>query len=497
MLKDIKTILVANRGVVAKRIMQTCKEMGLKTIGLYTEQDSDIQYLPFADKVIEVEKLNHISGYMNKERIIEIALENNAAIHPGYGFLSENELFARACQSANVKFIGPCPEALHIAGNKIVSQELLLKNNIPVIPSFSYTGNHSDIFNKAAEIGYPLLIKPAHGGGGIGMVIVEDESKLESSLHNSSLLAKQYFGDDSLLVEKYLSGAKHIEVQLIADQHGNSLHLFERECSMQRRKQKVIEEALSPSLDITQREELYELALKISKIIYLDNIGTIEFLFYNNQFYFLEINPRLQVEHAVTEELTGIDLVEWQIRIVAGETINEARKNHLTHGHCIEARIYAEEPHTFLPRPGNIDYISLPDGKGIRIESAIWQGCKVPEEYDPLLMKIICRGKNREQARYRLIMALQNLDINGTVKVNTMALLAGLKSESFISGNYNTESFETINPDENVNTWEKELAGILGITAEKKEKNNQAKSFSKNNNASYWKPNFWHKRETW
>jgi acetyl-CoA carboxylase biotin carboxylase subunit len=490
MSKEIQSVLIANRGVIATRIMQTCKEMGLSTIGIYTGNDPDTAFLPFADKVIEIAE----PGYLNKEKLIETAVEYNAAIHPGYGFLSENEPFARACQNANVPFIGPSPEALHIAGNKIVCHELLLKNNIPVIPSFSYTGNQTDIFKKAGEIGYPLLIKPAYGGGGLGMATVNDPGELENALHNTSLIASQYFTDGSLLIEKMLNGAKHIEVQILADQQGNNMHLFERECSMQRRKQKVIEEGLSPSLEPKQREELYELALRIASVIYLDNIGTIEFLFHDDKFYFLEINPRIQVEHAVTEIITGIDLVEWQIRLKNGETIREAGRFQALNGHSMEARIYAEDPHTRLPCPGIIEYLSLPSGRGIRIESAIWQGISVPENYDPLLMKIIVQAASREKCRLKMIMALQNLDINGTIKVNTMALLAGLNSDSFIKGSYDIHCFEALNISEG-NTWQKELAGILGNLAGGLEKENIKKAQAGSNKANFWKPNFWHKRE--
>lgn len=493
--KQIKTVLVANRGVIAKRIMRTCKEMGLSTIGIYSGRDPDMRFLPFADKVFQVEDFLSYSCYMNKDKIIELALENNAAIHPGYGFLSENEEFARGCQSAGVNFIGPCPEALHIAGSKIICHEMLLKNNIPVIPSFYYTDYSHDIKNKADEIGFPLLIKPAHGGGGIGMQVVKHESELEKALHSTSLLAQQYFGDKSLLIEKYLPGAKHIEVQLIADQHGNFHHLFERECSLQRRKQKVIEESPSPSITDSDKENLYELAKKIGKIIYLDNIGTIEFLYHEGKFYFLEINPRLQVEHSVTEEITGIDLVECQIRIISGEIFKDISSFQSVSGHSIEARIYAEDPYSGLPSPGIIEYLSLPDGKGIRVESAVWNGMKVSEDFDPLLLKLISHGKTREHARQRLLNGLRSLNINGTVSVNTMALISTLESDAFITGNYNTLTFENISKKIDVNlTWEKKLAVILTKIAMNSEKN-YSENIKQNRSAdSFWKPSVWKKR---
>jgi acetyl/propionyl-CoA carboxylase alpha subunit len=490
---EIKTVLVANRGVIAKRIMRTCKLMGLNTIGIFTANDQDMAHLPFADQVFEISDSSGFSGYMNKEKLISLALENGAAIHPGYGFLSENDRFASDCLSANVVFIGPSPQTLQIAGNKIACHQLLLKNNIPVIPSFSYIDKNDEIFNKADEIGYPLLIKPSHGGGGIGMLKVNNKNELESALLNSSLLAKQYFAEGTLLIEKLLSGARHIEVQILSDKIGNSMHLFERECSMQRRNQKVIEESPSPALDDNQREKLFGLALHIAKIIKLDNIATIEFLFHENQFYFLEVNPRIQVEHAVTEEISGIDLVEWQIRIARGETILEATKFQQINGHCIESRIYAEEAKTGFPAPGVIEYISLPDGPGIRIESAIWPCIKVPENFDPLLMKLIIKAKNREECRFKMIMALENLDINGTLKVNTMALLSALKNECFLKGNYNIHSFEEIRGmDENL--WQKELAGILGIMADKAAKKVIKSSAGKNNNTSPWQSDLWNKR---
>jgi acetyl-CoA carboxylase, biotin carboxylase subunit len=250
---------------------------------------------------------------------------------------------------------------------------------------------------------------------------------------------------------------------------------------------------LSPSLDDSQRENLYDMALKIANIIQLDNIATIEFLFHNNQFYFLEINPRLQVEHAVTEEITGIDLVEWQIRLKNGETIRDAQNFQSVNGHCIESRIYAEDPKTKLPSPGNIGYISLPDGQGLRIESAIWQGINIPGTYDPLLMKVIAHAITREKCRLKMIMALQNLDINGTVKVNTMTLLSALKSESFISGKYNINTFEALNISDEF-SWQKELAGILGNMAGKMEKNTVRKQHERSNTGNFWSPNFWHRR---
>ena len=478
--KPIKKILIANRGIIAKRIIRTCKELGLKTIALQSEKDSLRTHTFNADEIFTV------SDYTNQKEILDLAKQTDSAIHPGYGFLAERSDFSELCQRENINFIGPSFQVLNMSGNKAFCNQELNKHKVIINPFFTFN-EHSSINELSSIDNFPLIIKPALGGGGIGIYVVHNTKELESALKNAMSVSKKLFQSSDLIVEKYLPSAKHIEVQILADKEGNVLHLFERECSIQRRQQKLVEEALSPSLTENEREELYALAEKIAKTLKIDGVATIEFLYHEGFFYFLEINPRIQVEHAITEELTGIDLVEWQIRIANGESIKEAKVFQKTKGHAIEARIYAEDPISHLPQTGEVKFLSLPDGNNLRIESCIEVGSTISDIYDPLLMKVITSGKDRTQAIAKMTYALENLDVNGTFKTNTMAILKTMQAEAFIKNTYDTNTFESLG----FTSKDEELATLVSQLIRAKEK--KIVSNSNENKSSYWKPSFWGK----
>jgi acetyl/propionyl-CoA carboxylase alpha subunit len=440
----IKRILIANRGVIARRIARTCRLMGIPTVIAYTARDSDNAWISGADECIEIPDLPNSCGYLNGPALVAAGQKLGAAIHPGYGFLSERSDFKQLCDHKNIQLIGPSTEVLNLAGHKSQCQIFLRRAGFPLIPSLTYPETSGlDLSRACAEMGYPLIVKPARGGGGQGMFMIDSAEVLASGLEQAHHYALQHFGDPALLIEKYLKGARHIEVQLVADSQGTCIHLFERECSLQRRRQKVIEEAPVGFLSHEQRQEVWQLALDIGQTIGLNQVGTIEFLFHQNSFYFLEINPRIQVEHAVTEEITGEDLIAWQIQIAQGTGISEL-KNISQTGHSIEARIYAENPQTGLPSAGQIDYLHWPDGPGVRIESGIQIGHTVTVDFDPLLIKLICHGKTREIARLRLIHALRELVLIGSIEINTPALLAMLEQPDFISADYHTQTYSQL-----------------------------------------------------
>lgn len=484
-MKTFNTVLVANRGVIAKRIMRTCKELGLKTVGIYTSQDESMQFNTFADHMVKIPELSEHSGYMNAQAIIEAAQMFDAAIHPGYGFLSEKASFRKACDQAGVVFIGPSESVLSLAGDKSACHQQLEKE-ISMCPSFYCSEYSQDSLKQAQNLGFPLLLKPAHGGGGIGMKLVNSLEEFETVLLQTMEQANHLFGNGTILIEKFLTNVKHIEVQMIADSHGNRQHLFERECSLQRRRQKVVEEAPSPSLNEQQRQNVYQMAHKIADLIQLDQMATIEFLFSEDNFYFLEINPRLQVEHGVTEMITGLDLVEWQLKVAQGESIENLSPD--SRGHCIESRIYAEDPITHLPAPGLVDVLNLPDGHGLRLESYLWQGMEVSSSYDPLLMKVMTHGEDRNRAINKMLLALQNLDINGSLKVNTQALIQSFQSKAFNDGSYDTSTFESLDMLHELPDWHQDL--IQELLKETQPSLSEARK-PRQTTQSFWRPSFW------
>ena len=437
-------ILIANRGDVALRVLRACKELNIKTVAIHSTADSEAIHVRLADESICIGPAPSSKSYLNIPAIITAAqLVGADAIHPGVGFLSENADFAEIVEAHNIVFIGPKPEHIRCMGDKIEAKITAQKLGIPLVP-----GSKTDIVNfetalkEAKKVGYPLLIKAASGGGGRGMKVALNEEELESAFTSAKTEAKAAFGDDRVYIERYLQKPRHIEVQIIADKFGNTVHLGERECSIQRRHQKVIEEAPSPVIDNKTRNIIGEIASEaVSKMGYL-GLGTIEFLYEDNQFFFIEMNTRLQVEHPITEAITGIDLVREQIMIAAGYPLSFQQKDVQIKGHAIECRINAEDPQTFIPSPGKITQFHSPGGLGVRIESCIYSGYKVPPYYDSLIAKLIVHANNRDQCLLRLKQALKEIviePISTTIDLHKQIL----DTEVMQKGTYDIRWLET------------------------------------------------------
>jgi len=395
----IKKILVANRGEIAVRVIRACRELGIPSVSVYSEADRKSLHVQMADEAYEIGPPPPSESYLNIPKIIEIAKRAGAnAIHPGYGFLAENWQFAKACEDEGIIFIGPNPNAMRLLGNKVESRKEMEKAVIPVIPGMESSSRDFSVFKEEAEkIGYPVLIKAAGGGGGKGMRIIRSSEELIPSLESSMRESKSAFGDDSVYLEKFIEEPRHVEIQVLADNYGNAIHLCERECSVQRRYQKIIEESPSPALDEDLRERMGETAKKVIKHAGYNNAGTVEFLLDKERnFYFLEVNARVQVEHPVTEMVSGIDIVKNQIFIADGEKLKYKQGDIKQRGHAIEGRIYAEDPeNNFLPSPGKILYLKEPSGPGIRCDSGIFSGFDVSPLYDPILSKLIVWAEDR------------------------------------------------------------------------------------------------------
>lgn len=437
----MKKILVANRGEIAIRVMKTAKKMGLKTVAIFSTADRNAPHVKFANEAVCIGEPPSNQSYLKADKIIEVAKQLNVdAIHPGYGFLSENAAFAELCEANNIIFIGPKSKAIKIMGSKLAAKEAVKAYNIPMVPGIDKA--ITDV-NKAKEIatqiGFPILIKASAGGGGKGMRVVEKESDLESQMNRAISEATSAFGDGSVFIEKYVASPRHIEIQVMADSHGNIIHLFERECSIQRRHQKVVEEAPSCILTTELRNKMGEAAIKVAKACDYLGAGTVEFLLdENHNFYFLEMNTRLQVEHPVTELISGIDLVEMQIKIARGEKL-KIKQNHLKiNGHALELRVYAEDPlNDFLPSVGLLDIYKLPKGKGIRVDNGFEEGMEVPIYYDPMLSKLITYAKTREEAIQLMIKAIENYQIKGIETTLPFGKYV-CEHEAFRSGNFDT-----------------------------------------------------------
>ncbi len=434
-------VLIANRGEIAVRIMRTCKILGIETIAIYSKVDKDKPFVSMADYAECIGEANPAETYLNMEKIISVAKALKAdAIHPGYGFLSENEEFAKLVSDNGIIFIGPSSEAIKKMGDKLEAREIAKKIGVPVVP-----GSESPIsdINEAVEIGekigFPILIKAAAGGGGKGMRIVHDEKELESAIRGAKNEAKFAFGDDRVYIEKYVEEPHHIEVQILADKFGNVVALGERECSIQRRHQKVIEETPSPIVTPELRQKLFESAIKIAKAVGYENAGTIEFIVDKNRnFYFLEMNTRLQVEHPITEMVTGIDIVAEQIKIALGNKLSFSQEDIKPIGNAIECRIYAEDPFSnFFPSTGKITDIKQPSGPWIRIDAGIEPGNEITIHYDPLISKIITWGRNRIEAIDRMKTTLEEYKVSG-VKTNISFCLWTMKNKFFREGKYDT-----------------------------------------------------------
>ncbi len=437
----MKKILIANRGEIAIRVMQTAKKMGIKTVAVYSEADRSAPHVRFADEAVYIGEAPSNQSYLKGSHIIEVAKDLNVdAIHPGYGFLSENADFAEAVESNGLIFIGPKSKAIRMMGSKLAAKEAVKQYEIPMVPGIDEA--ITDIKKAkdiAKKIGYPILIKASAGGGGKGMRIVEKEKDLESQMSRAISEATSAFGDGSVFLEKYVTSPRHVEIQIMADSHGNILYFFERECSVQRRHQKVVEEAPSAVLSPELRKEMGVAATKVARSCDYLGAGTVEFLLDADlNFYFLEMNTRLQVEHPVTELITGVDLVELQIRVARGEVLPMEQDDLKINGHAIELRVYAEDPmNDFLPSVGKLEKYKLPKGKGIRVDNGFAEGMDVPIYYDPMLSKLITYGKSREEAIELMIEAIDKYEVEGVMTTLPFGRFV-CEHEAFRSGNFDT-----------------------------------------------------------
>ena len=438
-------ILIANRGEIAVRIIRACKEMNIKTVAIYSEADKDSLHTRLADEAICIGPANSNKSYLNYKNIIEAAyITGSDSIHPGFGFLSENSQFAKICEESNIKFIGPSYEVIKLMGNKSNAKEMMEKAGVPVVPgSKGSIKSINDAKKIAQEIGYPIMLKAAAGGGGKGIRIVNNESELENSYNIVKQEAMISFKDDEIYIEKFIQNPRHVEIQILADEHGNVIHLGERDCTVQRRNQKVIEETPSMAIDEKLREKMGEAAIKAAKKVGYTSCGTIEFLVDKNKnFYFMEMNTRIQVEHGITEERTGIDIVKEQIRIAAGEKIKIKQKDVEFRGHVIECRINAENPEkNFRPCPGKITGLILPGGNGIRVDTFVYEGYTIPPNYDSMIAKIIAHGKTRNEAISKMKRALEETVIDG-VDTNIDFLFKIIRNSNFLRGKYDTAFIE-------------------------------------------------------
>ncbi|MEI8005773.1 MAG: acetyl-CoA carboxylase biotin carboxylase subunit [Bacteroidota bacterium] len=438
MVKSIKKILIANRGEIACRIMRTAKKMGIRSVAVYSEIDHDSLHVQQADEAFCIGHSELSETYLNIEKIIETAKKAKAdAIHPGYGFLAENSMFVKACKDAGIIFIGPDAKAMKLMGNKIEARNFAKKIRIPMTEGV--TGTAKELAAAAPKIGFPVLLKAAAGGGGKGMRIVHAASELEEAIESTSRQAKAYFGDETVYIEKYIEEPRHIEVQILGDEAGNVIHLFERECSIQRRYQKIIEESPSPTLSPEVRLKMGEAAVRIGKEAGYTSAGTIEFLVDRHlDFYFLEMNTRIQVEHPVTEMVTGIDIVEEQILIASGHPLRIKQEDVRQKGHAIECRIYAEDPsNNFQPSPGNMSLYMEPMVAGIRLDTGVTAGSGIKSAFDPMICKLVVWGEDREEATRVMAGALRDYIIHG-IKTNIPFLAALLQSEAFVANRIST-----------------------------------------------------------
>ncbi len=437
----MKKVLVANRGEIARRVLRTLKKMDIKSVAIYSDADANSPHVLEADEAVYVGQSPSSESYLQQDKIIQICLDLGVdGVHPGYGFLSENAGFARKLTAAGVKLIGPSPESMEVMGDKLSAKQAVKAFNVPLVPGVDEAISDVNAAKKiAAEVGYPILIKASAGGGGKGMRLVYNEAEFEEQMVLAQNEARSSFGDDAVFIEKFVDQPRHIEIQVFADQHGNVVYLFERECSVQRRHQKVVEEAPSAVLTPAIRKEMGEAAVAVCKACNYEGAGTVEFLIDGQlNFYFLEMNTRLQVEHPVTEEITGLDLVEWQIRVARGERLPKLQDELAINGHAIEVRVYAEDTlNGFTPDIGTLKRYRIPSGRHIRVDDAFEEGMEIPIYYDPMIAKLVVWGKNREEAIERCIAAIDNYQISG-VKTTLDFGKFVLKHPAFRSGNFDT-----------------------------------------------------------
>lgn len=468
-MKKIQKLLVANRGEISLRIMRTAKEMGIRTVAVYSEADRNAPHVKFADEAVCLGPPASSKSYLLMDKIIEVSKSLNVdAIHPGYGFLSENASFAKKVTDSGIIFVGPSPAAIEVMGSKLAAKHAVSKYDIPMVP-----GTEDAISDipaakvKANEIGYPILIKASAGGGGKGMRIVENEGEFEEQMNRAISEAESAFGDGAVFIEKYITSPRHIEIQVLGDMHGNVIHLFERECSVQRRHQKVIEEAPSAVVSDQMRKAMGEAAVKVAKACDYYGAGTVEFIVDEKlNFYFLEMNTRLQVEHPVTEMITGKDLVKEQILIAEGHPLNFSQEDLKIHGHAVEVRVYAEDPrNNFLPDIGNLQTYIRPQGSGVRVDDGFEQGMDIPIYYDPMIAKLITHADTRELAMDRMIRAIEEYQITG-IETTLGFCKFVMEHEAFRSGDFDTKFVEKyFTPDKLDIQWTEEELALLSAAA--------------------------------
>ena len=445
-IKPIRRLLIANRGEIARRVMRTAHEMGISTAAVYADGDRDAPFVREADTAIALQGATSAETYLNVEKVLAACRRVQAdAVHPGYGFLSENAGFARAVTEAGMRWVGPSPEAIEQMGDKLAAKRVIVEAEVPTLPAIELKAGE-DFQAAAKQIGYPVLVKASAGGGGRGMRVVEAPDELEAAISGAGREAGAAFGDDTLFLERWVTSARHVEIQILGDLHGNVVHLFERECSIQRRHQKIIEEAPSPAVQPALRERMGAAAVSAAKRIGYASAGTVEFLLDGEDFWFLEVNTRLQVEHPVTEEVTGLDLVREQLRIAEGEKLGYSQGDLAISGHAIEARLYAEDPaRGFLPSPGTIDVWRPAPGDIARFDSGVESGSSVSVEFDPMIAKVIAHAPTRREAAAKLARALEQTALHG-LRHNRDFLVATLREQAFLAGDTTTDFIERVDP---------------------------------------------------
>jgi propionyl-CoA carboxylase alpha chain len=464
----IKKILVANRGEIALRIMKTARNMGIKTVAVFSEADRNAPHVKFADEAVCIGPPPSNESYLLGDKIIKVAKELNVdAIHPGYGFLSENAEFGESVEKSGMIFIGPRSHAIRIMGSKLAAKDAVKEYNIPMVPGTAEAiTDIAEAKEIAKEIGFPILIKASAGGGGKGMRIVENSEEFEDQMKRAISEAENAFGDGSVFIEKFVTSPRHIEIQVLADNFGNTVHLFERECSIQRRHQKVVEEAPSSVLTPELRNQMGEAAVKVAKACDYVGAGTVEFLLDDkHNFYFLEMNTRLQVEHPVTELITGLDLVEQQINVANNEKLSFSQEDLKISGHAFELRVYAEDPlNNFMPSVGKLEVYRPPSGKNIRVDDGFTEGMQVPIQYDPMLSKLITYGKTRNEAMQRMLEAISEYDVEGVSTTLPFGKFV-FEHEAFRSGNFDTNFVKKYYSEEKLKAINEEEAKVAALFA--------------------------------
>ncbi len=448
-MKLFKKILIANRGEIAVRVIRACKELGISTVAVYAEIDKEAVHVRMADEAVCIGPADLSQSYLNIPVILSAAeITGSEAIHPGYGFLSENVQFAETCQKSGITFIGPTPKNIKIGGDKARARQLLKRKSVPVIPgSDGSVKNEKEALKIAKKVGYPVILKASSGGGGRGMRIVNSQDEMQRSFSTAQRESLTAFGSSELYIEKYLSSIKHVEVQIMADDSGHIVHLGERDCSIQRRHQKLIEESPSPFISDKLRKKLGEYAIKAARAMDYRNVGTVEFVVDEDKnIYFIEINTRVQVEHPVTEMVTGIDIIKEQIRLAAGLPLSYKQNDIKLEGHALECRINAEDPKSFIPSPGKITFFFQPGGAGIRVDTAAFSGWEVPPHYDSLIAKVIVHAESRDEAVKHMLVALNEFMIEG-IKTTIPFHKKVLKNGKFLSGDFDTHFCETVNSE--------------------------------------------------